>query len=67
MDPWGIDKKGRIHVRLSDQLWSELQSSLPECSVVIDNVEEYVSAAEKEIFSKSNPETSWFEAYVSNV
>ena len=53
MDPWGFDNEGRVHVRLSDQLWSELQSTLPECSVVIENVEEYVLAAEMQMISKS--------------
>ena len=53
VDPWGFDNGGRVHVRLSDQLWSELQSTLPECSVVIENVEEYVLAAEMQMISKS--------------
>ena len=65
MDPWGIDKEKRLHVRLGAQLWSELQSTLPECSVVIEDVEEYVLKAEKDMFSKIRPGSSWFEAYVS--
>ena len=64
VDLWGFDKEKRLHIRLGNQLWSELQSTLPECSVVIENVEEYVSKAEKKPFDKSNPEPSWFEAYV---
>ena len=64
MDPWGLDEEKRLHVRLSDQLWSELQSTLPECSVVIDNVEEYVLAAEKQMFNESRPGAGWFEEYV---
>ena len=64
VDLWGFDEEKRLHLRLGVQLWSELQSTLPECSVVIENVEEYVSKAEKETFDKSNPAPSWFEAYV---
>ena len=67
VDPWGFDEEKRLHIRLSVQLWSELQSTLPECSVVIENVENYVSEVEKENFDKSNPEPSWFEAYVRYV
>ncbi|CAI8026890.1 Mast cell carboxypeptidase A [Geodia barretti] len=63
VDLWGVDEEKRLHIRLGNQLWSELQSTLPECSVVIENVEEYVSKAEKKPFDKSNPEPSWFEAY----
>ena len=67
VDLWGVDEEKRLHIRLGNQLWSELQSTLPECSVVIENVEEYVSKAEKKPFDKSNPEPSWFEAYVRYV
>ena len=64
VDLWGFDEEKRLHLRLGVQLWSELQSTLPECSVVIENVEEYVSKAEKEMFNNSRPEAEWFEEYV---
>jgi hypothetical protein len=67
VDLWGFDEEKRLHLRLGVQLWSELQSTLPECSVVIENVEEYVeeyvSKAEKEMFNNSRPEAEWFEEY----
>ena len=67
VDPWGLDKEGRLHVRLGRQLWTELQSTLPECSLVIDNLEEYVMEAEKVMFNnKSRLGADWFEAYVSS-
>ena len=53
VDPWGVDEGGRVHVRLSAQLWSNVQRSLPECSVVIANVENYVTEAEKQMTSKA--------------
>lgn len=53
VDPWGVDGGGRVHVRLSAQLWSNVQRSLPECSVVIANVENYVMEAEKQMTSKA--------------
>ena len=61
VDPWGVDEDGRLHVRLGAQLWSELQYTLPECSMVIDNVEEYVVKTEKEM---SQIGADWFENYV---
>jgi hypothetical protein len=57
VDLWGFDEEKRLHLRLGVQLWSELQSTLPECSVVIENVEEYVEeyvlAAEMQMIGKS--------------
>ena len=64
VDPWGLDEERRLHVRLGAQRWSELQSSLPECSVAIDNVEKYVLEAEKEMFNKSRVGAGWFQEYV---
>ena len=54
IDPWGLDKEGRLHVRLGRQLWTELQSTLPECSLVIDNLEDHVLAAEIQTLGKSS-------------
>ena len=49
-----MDEDGRLQVRLGVQLWSELQYTLTECSVIIDNVEEYVVKAEKEMFGQTS-------------
>lgn len=65
-DPWGLDKDGRLHIRLSVQQWIELQYMFPECVVAIDNVEDYVRKAEKEMFNNTRPGAGWFEEYVSS-
>ena len=57
VDPWGFDSEGKMHARLSAKRWSELQSRLPGCSVLIDNVEEYVLAAEMQMFSDQKAKT----------
>ena len=62
---WGLDEERRLHIRLSAQLWSELRYILPECSVVIDNVEEFVQKVEMETFNNARLGTDWFESYVS--
>ena len=46
VDPWGRDKDGRLHFRLSVVLWTEEQDEFPECTVAIENVEEYVQKME---------------------
>ena len=65
VDPWGFDEEKRLHVRISVQRWSALERLLSECSVAIENVEEYVQRGEKEAFNTSRPGASWFEEYVS--
>ena len=65
VDPWGQDKDGRLHFRLSVQLWAKLQDKFPECTVAIENVEEYVRAVEREMFNSTRLGADWFEAYVS--
>ena len=57
-----MDREGRLHVRLSDRLWSELQSILPECSVAIDDVEDHVKKGEMAMTESVG--TGWFEKYV---
>lgn len=65
VDPWGLDGERRLHVRLGDQLWSELQHTFPECSVAIENVEEYVQKAEEEMFNTTRlGAADWFDEYV---
>ena len=63
-DPWGLDEDGRLHVRLNVLLWKELQYAFPECMVAIENVEDYVRKAEKEMFNNTRPGATWFEEYV---
>ena len=68
VEPWGLDEERRLHIRLTAQLWSELHYMLPECSVVIDNVEEFVQKVEMEMFNTARlgTESDWFESYVSS-
>ena len=67
VDPWGLDDERRLHIRLSAQLWSELHYMLPECSVAIQNVEEFVQKGEKEMFNNTRLGADWFESYVSKM
>ena len=65
-DPWGVSNGGGLDFRVSTQRWQMLQDRLPECQVVIDDVETFVRGAEREMFNVSDAAT-WFEEYVSSV
>ena len=67
VDPWGRDKDGRLHFRVSVDLWEEERDEFPECTVAIENVEEYVQKMELDMRQKreSTKGLTWFEEYVS--
>lgn len=65
MDPWGIVGNKRLDIRLSKDLWRQLQHKFPECEVVINDVERFVERAENESFTSTRVSAEWFEAYVS--
>jgi hypothetical protein len=65
IDPWGLDKDGKLDVRLTSHLWSQLQEKFPECGVVIDDVEAFMRDMEDDMLRKreSKEELKWFEDY----
>ena len=69
IDPWGLDKDGKLDVRLTSHLWSQLQEKFPECGVVIDDVEAFMRDMEDDMLRKreSKEELKWFEDYVSKM
>ena len=66
MDPWGIVENRRLDLRVSEDLWRQLQHKFPECEVVINDVEKFVEKAENETFNTAHVGEDWFEAYVSS-
>ena len=65
VDPWGIVENRRLDLRVSEDLWRQLQYKFPECEVVINDVEKFVEKAENEIFKTTQVNVDWFEEYVS--
>ena len=67
VDPWGLDGDRKFNIRLSVELWAQLQDKFPECTVAIENVEEYVQKMESDMRLKreSTKGLKWFEEYVS--
>ena len=50
-DIWKIDAEGSVDLRMSRDLYTSLSKKIPDCHLLVDNVEDLVQEAEQAMFS----------------
>ena len=66
-DEWNIGQD-TIDLRMSRKTFARVQKYVPECSVLIDNVEDHVREAEAQMFpARLQEEESWAQSVLESV
>ena len=66
IDVWRMGADGTVDLRMHTDLFVQISPTVPECSVLVENLEAFVREAETHMV-KTESEASWFEEYVSSL